>query len=237
MTRRYFAPELPVAGGNLTLSETESQHALRVMRVGVGDPVTLFDGCGNESQGTVTELGRKECHCNVEPPIAVCRELGRSIHLAIALPKPDRARELIERLTELGVETITPIVAQRTQRPPTESLLDKLRRGVIEASKQCGRNVLLKIAPITTFSEFLATDQTGVLWIAHPDCKENSIELIRETRKAVVLIGPEGGFSDGEVEQATEGGYVTIGLGRRIYRVETAATSLASILAVEECDR
>lgn len=237
MTRRYYAPELPVAGGNLTLSESESRHALRVMRVDVGDPITLFDGCGNESQGMVTELGRNECHCKTEAPTAVSRELDRSIHLAIALPKPDRARELIERLTELGVNEVTPIVAQRTQRAPTDSLLEKLRRGVIESSKQCGRNVLMKIAPIATVSQFLATNQGGELWIAHPNCGEKSSDVFRKCRSAVVMIGPEGGFNDNEVRQAIEVGYRGIDLGRRIYRVETAATALASILSLEDCDQ
>jgi len=236
MTRRYYAPELPVAGGNLTLSEAESRHALRVMRVDVGDPITLFDGCGNESQGTVTQLGRNECHCKMGVPVAVSRELGRSIHLAIALPKPDRARELILRLTELGVNEVTPIVAQRTQRAPTDSLLDRLRRGVIEASKQCGRNVLLKLAPVATVTEFLATNQAGELWIAHPNCGQKSTDVFRKSRNTVVMIGPEGGFNDSEVRQAIDVGYRGIDLGRRIYRVETAATALASILSIEECD-
>ncbi len=146
MTRRYYVPELPSSGGLVELPKPEAQHAIRVMRVLVGDAVILFDGLGREAAAVIESVGRNECVCAVENVRSIDRELGRSLHLAIALPKPDRAREMIERLTEIGVTKVTPLVAQHTQRSPTESLVEKLRRGVIEACKQCGRNQLLEIA-------------------------------------------------------------------------------------------
>lgn len=230
MTRRYFVPELPKSGGRVELPTSEAHHATRVMRVQVGDSVTLFDGAGSESAAVISQTGRNECLCEAEPAVAIDREPSRAIHFGIALPKPDRARELIERLTELGVASVTPIVAERTQRPPSDSLLEKLRRGVIEACKQCERNRLLEIRPVATSSDFFATKQTGQRLIAHPSPEAIRLRDIDAANDVIAAIGPEGGWTDDEVTQAIEHNFATINLGPRIYRVETAATAIAAVL-------
>ena len=230
MTRRYFVPDLPVAGGLVALPEAEAQHASRVMRVQAGDQLIVFDGAGNEAAATFVQVSRKECHCQVDAVRAVNREPTREIHLAIALPKPDRSRELIERLTELGVCSLTPLVAHRTQRPPTDSMLAKLRRGVIEACKQSGRNRLLDLnEPIRADAFFQACDQND-RWIAHP-VNGKPIGDIAKSGVFHIAIGPEGGWTDDEVNLAMSNGFTSIDLGPRIYRIETAATVLAAILA------
>ena len=145
MTRRYFVSELPPAGAAVTLSTEESQHAIRVMRLQVGERVMLFDGRGTEAEAEVIELGRNRCELQVQASHLISREPPREVDLAIALPKPDRARELIERLTELGVKSVTPVIAQRTQRPPSSSLLrTRIRvevRSVVVPIPQVGRFV------------------------------------------------------------------------------------------------
>ena len=233
MTRRYYVSELPAEGGTVELSPAEAQHAIRVMRVAVGDAVMLFDGWGREASAIIQSAGRKECICVIESLNRIERELDRSLHLAIALPKPDRAREMIERLTEIGVAKVTPIVAQHTQRPPTESLMEKLRRSVIEASKQCGRNRLLEIASPVPSVDFFQTNHDGQRWIADPsrDAQELRFDFIT-TDTIVAVIGPEGGFSRDEVCQAIANGFKPIVLGNRIYRVETAAAVIASVVSV-----
>lgn len=230
MTRRYYHPDLPTTGGIVSLSDAELQHA-RVMRLVTGDVVELFDGKGSQAVAEVIEFSRKKFACKSEPARTVDRENERQLHLAIALPKPDRARELIERLTELGVVALTPIIAARTQRPPKESLIEKLRRGVIEACKQSRRNVLLKVHDPLSFNEFLTLDHDGFdRWIAHPDGLP--IEEFQNTTATNVigLIGPEGGWTDEEVEQGRVVGFQKIGLGKRILRIETAAAYMAARL-------
>jgi len=231
MTRRYFAPELPTGGGHVTLSSEESQHAIRVMRVAVGDRVTLFDGDGSEAFAEVFELGRNQCHVRADPPQSVNREPRCQIHLAIAFPKPDRARELIERLTELGVHTVTPLVANRTQRPPSDSLLDKLRRGVIEASKQCERNQRMEIRSPTAATEFFTEPSDGARWIAHACDDATPIADVIRPDHVTAAVGPEGGWTEEEVAAATGNGFLPIHLGKRIYRIETAATVIAALLS------
>ncbi len=230
MTRRYFVPDLPPHGGSVALPGSEAQHAVRVMRVQMGDAIMLFDGKGSESKAIISRLARSECHCDAEPSERVDREPARAIHLGIALPKPDRARELIERLTELGVKSVTPLTAQRTQRPPSDSLLEKLRRGVIEASKQCGRNQLLEVLPTRCATDFFRSSDEAARLIAHLSGESTALDAATESGIVVAAIGPEGGWTDDEFRLATECGFEPINLGKRIYRVETAATAIAAVL-------
>lgn len=230
MTRRYFVPDLPQTGGLVALPDSEAQHAIRVMRVQIGDPVTLFDGKGSESNAVINQLTRNKCCCDCEPPEWVDREPVRAIHFGIALPKPDRARELIERLTELGVKSITPLIAERTQRPPSESLLEKLRRGAIEACKQCGRNELLKVLPTQSATDFFTSSDAGTRLIAHFSGESTPLDASMEASIVTTAIGPEGGWTDDEVQLAIDHGFKPVNLGQRIYRIETAATAIASVL-------
>lgn len=230
MTRRYYAHELPSEGGIVSLSSEESRHAIKVMRIEIGEKVALFDGCGSESMAEVVELTRDQCRLRTEPAQPVNREPHCEIHLAIALPKPDRSRELIERLTELGVKTVTPLIAQRTQRPPSASVLQKLRRGVIEACKQCGRNQLLEVRDPLPALDFFATSIRGVGWIAHPTEGANPMAEARSFDRVTAAVGPEGGWTEDEIAAAIAHGYRPIHLGKRIYRIETAATVIAAML-------
>lgn len=232
MTRRYYAPEIPSRGGLIQLGDDEARHVSRVMRATVGDSVVLFDGIGNESEAIIHAIDKRHCTVNAAEPVNVDREPDRKIHLGIAFPKPERAKDMIERLTELGVKRITPLVCDRTQRPPTESLLSKLRRIVIESCKQSQRNVLMQIDPAADFQAFVAEQTTGIGLIAHPDGDPigQRTRESTESKTAKILVGPEGGFTDDEIEQAVEAGYRKVNLGQRIYRIETAATVIAAKL-------
>jgi 16S rRNA (uracil1498-N3)-methyltransferase len=233
MTRRYFVPDLPLRGGPVPLPESEAQHASRVMRIQPGDRITLFDGKGHESQAIVRTVSKRECECDAEAAEAVDRETSRSLHLGVALPKSDRARELIERLTELGVRKVTPLVAARSQRPPSAALLEKLSRAVVEASKQCGRNRLLEIADTRDANAFFEDHRLAgaARWIAHPDGQPLGPLAAEPQTSVVAAVGPEGGWIEGEVEVAQQCGFLRVGLGKRICRIETAAAMIAAVFA------
>ncbi|MEO1526651.1 MAG: RsmE family RNA methyltransferase [Planctomycetota bacterium] len=229
MTRRYFSPALPAEGGLVSLSGDEAAHAARVMRARVGDLVTLFDGEGHEASAEIASIEKRECVCRADPKEVVDRESPLRLHLAIALPKPDRAKEMVERLTELGVDRLTPLRCERSQRPPSPGLLEKLPRIVVEACKQSGRNRLMRIAAVCSFPDFIQQPCDSPRWIAHPGG-----EILRApdppTDRATVVIGPEGGLTDQEVHTAREAGFQPIDLGRRILRIETAAAYVAARL-------
>ncbi|TWU02242.1 RsmE family RNA methyltransferase [Stieleria varia] len=229
MTRRYYVPDLPPIGGPIALPDEEAQHASRVMRAQTGDQVVLFDGIGNESSATIQSIDRRSCICHASPRELVDREPGLRLHLGIALPKPDRAKEMVERLTELGVAQVTPLLCSRSQRPPSGGLLDKLRRVVIEACKQSGRNQLMRIESPVAVADFFAMDTETPRWIAHPGGQEMDGSLSRLTGgQLLAAIGPEGGFDDEEMNVALSRGWIAIDLGKRIYRIETAATVIAA---------
>jgi 16S rRNA (uracil1498-N3)-methyltransferase len=254
MTKRYYVERLPPNGGPTTLPREEADHALRVMRVSIGDEVTLFDGRGQEASATVFHIDRHGCTCDAQLPKTIHRESAHLTHVATALPKPDRAKEMVERLVELGVDRVTPLVCQRSQRPTSPNIINKLRRLVIEASKQCGRNWLMKIDDPISWSEFLEqTDAHSAIekkWILHVATEPATILRTWATQQRMnsrqsdiyildthqflsrprylFAIGPEGGWSDEEVTSAVAHGFECLSLGNRILRIETAATVIAS---------
>jgi 16S rRNA (uracil1498-N3)-methyltransferase len=233
MTRRYHVPDLPLRGGPVPLPESEAQHAARVMRVQPGDRITLFDGNGHESQAVVRAVRKRECECDAEAAVWVDRETSQSLHLGVALPKSDRARELIERLTELGVRTVTPLVAERSQRPPSGALLEKLSRAVVEASKQCGRNRLMEIGDTQVAKSFFDAHRLAgpSRWIAHSDGQPIGPLAAEPHATVVAAVGPEGGWTDAELQAASQCGFLPVGLGKRIYRIETAASMIGAVLS------
>ncbi|TWU46745.1 RsmE family RNA methyltransferase [Rubripirellula reticaptiva] len=230
MTRRYFVPDLPRNGGLVPLPSEEAQHAIRVMRIRVDDPMTLFDGCGYEAEATVISLGRNKCQCQAEVASAINREPACKVHMAIALPKPDRAKELVERLTELGVASLTPILGKRSQRPPKDTFLEKLRRASVEACKQSGRNQLMEIHDTVSAIDYFESTIEGPRLIAHPTQSTASLDSFRNAPVLTTAIGPEGGWTDEEIEIATRHGFLGVDLGSRIYRIETAAVVVAAVL-------
>ncbi len=233
MTKRYYCATLLDQPGLVCLDDAEALHATRVMRVRVGESVVVFDGLGNEAEGQIATANRKDCSIDIAKPQHVDREPALDLTLAIALPKPDRAKEMIERLTEIGVKRVCPIVCNRTQRPPTDSLLEKLRRIVVEACKQSQRNVLMQIDNPIPIDQ-LTTDSGGdfdLSIVAHTGGGQVDEWLAanRDSRSSVrAAIGPEGGFSEDEFARLADAGFVSVGLGQRILRIETAAVVIAS---------
>jgi len=234
MTRRYYVPELPQSGGAIALPEAEAKHALRVMRVNMGDRITLFDGRGREAEAVITGVARTNCVCEARPARLVDRELPRKVQLAIALPKPDRARKMVQRLTEIGVTIVTPLLAERSQRPPNSAQLAKLRRAVIEASKQCGRNQLMEISEPISSVDFFQSSLADFRWIADTSGDASLWQPRGLAESAVFAVGPEGGFTEAEVSAAVASGFQRLRLGPRVLRVETAATVIASATSLSE---
>jgi 16S rRNA (uracil1498-N3)-methyltransferase len=233
MTRRYFVSHLPAEGGMISLDEAETHHAINVMRIRVGESVCLFDGVGSEAMATVQAVTRREVFCEAKPSQRLDRENHISLTIGVAMPKGDRSKELIERLTELGVNELVPLHCQRTQWPVTDNAIQKWHRVVIDACKQSGRNQLMKIAsPQPACAWFSDASLVSVpRFIAHPTETPFDVEGLNTTKRVVVAIGPEGGFSDEEVQNAQQNRWYLMSLGARIYRIETAALLAAIKLA------
>jgi 16S rRNA (uracil1498-N3)-methyltransferase len=235
MADRFFAPG-PLVPGEFILEGPEAHHLATVRRIAPGDRVVLFCGDGFDYPAEVVATDRKRVLLNVLPPVAVNRELGFRLEIAAALPKGDRGDFLVEKLTELGVTRLIPLQTQRTVVLPKESRLEKLRHAVIEASKQCGRNVLMQIDPLTPWEVLVNSPiQPKVRVILHPSLgKTDALSLGDLSRDAIhsggvqFAIGPEGGFTTEEVEWCHVTGWAALSLGPRILRVETAASAVAA---------
>jgi len=231
MADRYYS-EFPISGDFVPLGGPEAHHLTHVMRAKPGTKVVLFDGTGFEFDAEIVRVGRAEVELAVHSSRAVDRELPIDVTLAVALPKGDRQRWLVEKATELGVARIVPLQTARSVAKTTPQVLKRLHRSVVEASKQCGRNRLLEISPSQSWAEFVAAGrEVPVRLLAHPYTADHHHSTTLARSGAVQLaIGPEGGFTEAEVSLATEAGWQAVTLGPRILRVETAAILLTAML-------
>src|SRR5688572_20455070 len=155
MSERFFVTP-PIAGDQVSLTGDEARHLAAVMRAGVGDEVELFDGSGAEFTGRIRSIHKRGVDIRITERRVLSRELSCELTLAVALPKGDRQKWLVEKATELGAARIVPLVTERGVAQPVEAALERLRRTVIEASKQCGRNVLLEVASASAAGEYFA---------------------------------------------------------------------------------
>lgn len=228
MTARYYS-DAPIRDDRVILNGDEAHHLLKVMRLKAGERVVLFDGSGFEFDSEIITCERHSVELAVVERREVDRELPWRVVLGVALPKGNRQKWLIEKLTELGVSELVPLETDRSVAQPDHAAIQRLRRTVIEASKQCGRNRLMKIAPAQAFANFIdeaAIDPSAQRLIAHPGGKELGA---RSSESGVIgAVGPEGGFTDKEVAAALASRWKTVSLGPRTLRVETAAIALAA---------
>lgn len=234
MSDRFFSTT-PITGEHATLDAQEAHHLLHVMRAGVGDRIVLFDGSGAEFEAEIVRCGRSDVESRILSRREIDRELPFELVVGASLPKGDRQKWLVEKLTELGVTELAPLTTERGVAQPTDSALERLQRGVIEAAKQCGRNRLMRVAKPQAFIEWARTERDGMAtrkWIAHPSGAAVAALDISVPMPTRIAIGPEGGFTEAEVAPATVAGWQSVDLGPRILRVETAAAALAAVVAL-----
>lgn len=237
MANRYYT-SFSLGLGEVILQGPEARHLATVMRARPGDAVCLFNGDGAEYSATVIAIAKRDVTLRVDLIARPQRELAFQLEIAAAVPKGDREEFLIEKLTELGVSRFVPLITERSVVVPK---VERLRRTVIEASKQCGRNVLMEVSNLQTFNEYLRASANLVhRWLAHPRIEAGDGNYSTEHRPPQgnlgdlkpgtrsIAIGPEGGLTDAEVAEAVGAGWRLVNLGRRILRIETAAVGLAA---------
>lgn len=233
MADRYFT-EHPIEGGSVVLDGPEAHHLLHVMRARLGMEVVLFDGTGAEFVARVEKTARSSVELAVIDRKEVDRELPFVLTLGVSLPKGDRQKWLVEKSVELGLTRLVPLVTERSVAQPVDQALERLRRGIIEASKQCGRNKLMEIGEPQSWTEFVRDIEANACrWIAHPggDTCSRLCPASADLLQGVLAVGPEGGFTEDEVALALSAGWQRIDLGPRILRVETAAVLMVGLAA------
>ncbi len=236
MGQRFFLESSPAPDATtIDLGGQEAQHLIKVMRAKPGAVVELFDGTDMEWQAEIIDIRRNAATLRLLSSEVISREPSIELTLGIALPKGDRQKWVIARLVELGVQCIVPLTTDYGVAQPVEKAIDRLRRQVIEASKQCGRNKLMEITAPQSFNQFIELAE-GQRWIAHPlsapgASEHQSASSLQSTiGQTCVAIGPEGGFSINEVQLAEGQDWQALDLGSRILRIETAALAIASLV-------
>jgi 16S rRNA (uracil1498-N3)-methyltransferase len=227
MAERFYLDAV-LGPGDVVLDGPEAHHLAVVCRLRPGDAVVLFNGDGREYPARVVTAGKKQAVLHVEATLHPARELPCRLVAAAPLPRGDRSQVLLEKLTELGASDFIPLRTRRSVVEPREAKLDKLQRHVIEASKQCGRNRLLRVHPLTAWEDLLRDDRLPRRRVAaHPGGDVLSPQrLLGPAEELLLAVGPEGGLADDEVALARAAGWEVVGLGPRILRVETALIAL-----------
>lgn len=233
MRERRFLVTEPTHEPLIEIHGAEAHHLLHVLRLRPGDEIVLFDGRGRHFRAVITRC---------ESSFAVVEKLGPlppvesvlDIQLGVAIPKGDRMSLIVRMLTELGVNRLIPLVTERTLVKSPQAARDKTKRWnrvAVEACKQSARSRIPEVAEPVSFEDLLHTTLPPARILVCP--AETSLPQRARPASCLVLIGPEGGWTEHEVDKAIHHGFRKLGLGPRTLRVETAAAAAASILQWE----
>jgi 16S rRNA (uracil1498-N3)-methyltransferase len=229
---RFYCPDLP-RGGRYRLQADEARHLARVCRHAPGDRVELFDGNGFATIAQVVEIGQDSVELVAHGPPIPDLSPPCSLTLATAIPKGERFDWLVEKATELGVARLIPLVSERSVVDPRVSKLERLRRTIIEASKQSKRNRLMLLEPPMTWLDLVRWAREEVRLLARPNgLPPSRWPALARRRDTILAVGPEGGFSPAEEDLALAAGWHAIRLSTGVLRIETAGLAgAAAILA------
>jgi 16S rRNA (uracil1498-N3)-methyltransferase len=232
---RFYCPAPLRSGQTLSLPAGAARH-VQVLRLQPGDRITLFNGEGGEFAATVTRMGRSDVEVEVGEHHAVEREAARAVHLLVGITANERMDWLVEKATELGVASITPLVAERSVLKLKGERADKKLahwQGVaVAAAEQCGRNRVPPVHPAVTLHEWLKKAPAGERWLLSLDEGSQALaQFVRNKGPVTVLSGPEGGLSPKEEAVAVAAGFTPASLGPRVLRAETAPLAVLAICA------
>jgi 16S rRNA (uracil1498-N3)-methyltransferase len=212
-----------INGNGAVLSDEESWHCTKVLRMTEGDPVMLTDGLGNLYEGRMAKVHHKGCLVEI---VKITPEYGKrdwNLHIAIAPTKSiDRLEWFLEKATEIGIHTITPIICDHSEREVVK--IPRLEKILISAMKQSLKAYLPELREPRKFRELVTEDHPGQRFIAYclTGFEASLSKNYTPGSDVTILVGPEGDFSPSEVELAKESGFLPVSLGPSRLRTETA---------------
>ena len=231
---RFFIDGPLASGAEVELPDRVVRH-VAVLRLGIGDSLTLFNGSGGEHECALSRVAKNSVRARVIAWHDLERESGIQITLAQGLSGSDRMDYAIQKATELGVRAILPIAAERSVVRLSEDRADRRlahwRNVVAAACEQCGRNRLPEVHPVATLGEFLSTAENGAQRLLLTLSGTVRLRELASADRVIVLIGPEGGLSEEEEGRVLKAGFTAVRVGPRVLRTETAP--LAAIAALQ----
>jgi len=220
----FYTPNIQTHHGAFILSEEESKHAVRVLRLSVGEELQLVDGKGGRYTAAITDAHPKRTVLEILSVVVEHAARPYYLHVAIAPTKSmDRMEWFLEKATEGGVDEVTPIICDHSERTAVKP--ERLHNVAVAAMKQSQRAYLPKINPAIRYVDFLKRELSGKRFIAHCAAGEKwrLSQRLQPGESAIVLIGPEGDFSTAEIDAAIRMGFIPMTLGHARLRTETAA--------------
>lgn len=237
---KFFVDKENINDHTILLQGENANHISNVLRSKIGDVITVGDGDGLDYTCEITQIDKKEVICSITDITSSNAEPNTKITLFQALPKSDKMELVIQKCIEIGVDKIVPVATKHCVVKLSGKEDKKLQRWnkIAEAAaKQCGRGKIPKVEHITSFKDaVICAKNSDSAIIPYEKEQHNSIKSFCRnfTGKSIgVFIGPEGGFSEDEIELATENGIIPVTLGKRILRTETAGLVASVILLYE----
>jgi len=229
--RRFYAPIENFKDENVSLDFEQMRHLRDVLRLRPTEKIRVFDGDGNEFSGEIKTIEKKQTLLNIIEKISpTAPESDLDLTLAIALLKGEKFDLVVQKAVELGITKVIPLNTKRAdvKFSGAEKKLERWRKIVVDATKQCGRAKLMKISEPLDFKEFVETvDGTRILFTER---RGESFSQVKTNKRMIAVIGSEGGWEDAEIEAARKNEFQIVTLNGRILRAETAAISIATIL-------
>jgi 16S rRNA (uracil1498-N3)-methyltransferase len=218
----FYAPD--IKGDDYTLDEQESKHVIRVLRMIKGAGVKLIDGKGNLYEGIIADPDQKKCTITITGIIKDFEKREYRLHIAISpLKNPERFEWFIEKSVEIGVDEITPLICRNTEKPGIKS--ERINNLIISAMKQSIKATKTLFNPPCLYNDFIVMNHEGICMIAHCNNsfpRSKISEVYSKDQTAVIIIGPEGDFSEDEIKNAIGNGFTHVHLGNSRLRTETA---------------
>ena len=214
------------------LDDVESHHCIKVLRLKVGDLVSIVDGSGGYYEGNISIADHRSCIVEILKTQKEFEKRNFRLHIGIAPTKNiDRFEWFLEKATEIGIDEITPLLCQHSERKILRT--DRLEKVLISAMKQSLKAYKPVLNQIISFEEFMEQKHTGIKLIAH--CLESErfdlIKIKPDINEFTILIGPEGDFSDLEIKIAMNEKFLPVMLGKSRLRTETAGVVSCQIIA------
>ncbi len=234
-TTRIYVLEALSENTPFSLTGNAANHVANVLRLRIGDDIVLFNGNGGEYAANILEITKRQVTVQVLTQSKDDRESPLQIHLIQAVARGEKMDWIIQKATELGVHKITPLLTERSGVKLSPDRWEKRHQHwqavAISACEQCGRNRLPEIAQIINYPSLLEQPQPGTSLILAPDALQPlTVNMPLNSPQINLFIGPEGGFSEQELQQAEIHGLTAVKLGPRVLRTETAAITSVSII-------
>ncbi len=221
----FYAPD--IAGNSYILDENESGHIIRVLRMRKGTSVKLIDGKGNLFEGVITEPDQRKCAIEIRSVFREFEKRNYRLHIAISpIKNTERFEWFVEKSVEIGIDEITPLICRNTEKPGIKP--ERIRNIIISAMKQSLKAYNTILNPPSRFGDFINSRYKGTMMMAH--CSQKAVskgiqEVYNKGNDVVILIGPEGDFSEEEIMTSADKGIIPVHLGNSRLRTETAGVA------------